>query len=278
MWPIHGQYQCRTCGRQYPVPWAGDEPAQAPQVRQSRIPSFQSSVLPLVIILASLLASSLRAAGISPEESASAGTAFARYTASLEKEGPWNLETVEIDASLPKLAKQGRLRAIRRLLPLGRPEYQVLEMAGDQTVRQQVIIRYLSAEVRAAAIPASAVAITPANYKFHYKGSVKSGDTVAYVFQITPRKNREGLIKGELWLDGDTGAVVRESGYLVKRASIFLKRVNVTRETGVRDGIAEIRVTHLSVETWLVGRAELSIQERPFAAPDREPTLAIEER
>jgi hypothetical protein len=24
MWPIHGQYECRTCGRLYFVPWAGD--------------------------------------------------------------------------------------------------------------------------------------------------------------------------------------------------------------------------------------------------------------
>ncbi len=21
MWPIHGQYECRVCGRYYPVPW-----------------------------------------------------------------------------------------------------------------------------------------------------------------------------------------------------------------------------------------------------------------
>ena len=24
MWPIHGSYRCRTCGRSYPVPWAGE--------------------------------------------------------------------------------------------------------------------------------------------------------------------------------------------------------------------------------------------------------------
>ena len=22
MWPIHGQYECRICGRKYAVPWA----------------------------------------------------------------------------------------------------------------------------------------------------------------------------------------------------------------------------------------------------------------
>jgi hypothetical protein len=24
MWPSHGHYECRTCGREYPVPWERD--------------------------------------------------------------------------------------------------------------------------------------------------------------------------------------------------------------------------------------------------------------
>ena len=24
MWPIHGSYQCRTCGRRYRIVWAGE--------------------------------------------------------------------------------------------------------------------------------------------------------------------------------------------------------------------------------------------------------------
>ena len=288
MWPIHGQYQCRTCGRHYLVPWAGDKALPAParliaaeatRMRQPRVPSFRSASVPLVIVLAILLASTVRAADAPMVGStAGAGRAFARYTLGLEQVGSWSLETVEIDASLPKLEKQGRLSAIRRLLPLGRPEYQVLEIAGDQTVRQQVIFRYLSAEVRAAAIPASSIAITPANYSFRYKGSVKTGETVAYAFLITPRKKREGLIKGELWLDGETGAVVRESGYLVKKPSVLVKRVDITRETTLQDGIAAIRVTHLSVDTRLVGRAELTIHERPCAATGAGPAVSLAER
>lgn len=245
-------------------------PAALVRARQARIPSFRSVAFPLGIILLFATAFTLQAGEAAIADSTPAArVAFARYTAGLEQAGPWNPETVEIDASLPKLHESGRLRAIRRLLPFGKPEYQVLEVAGDRTVKQQVIVRYLSGEEEAAAIPASSVAITPANYKFRYRGLVKTGEASAYVFLIVPRKKREGLIKGELWLDGETGAALRQSGYLVKNPSIFVKRINVTRETALRGGIAEMRVTHLSIDIRLVGRAELTIQERPLGAPER---------
>jgi hypothetical protein len=147
-----------------------------------------------------------------------AETAFVRYSAGLSQIRPWSQESIEIDASLPERDARGRLRAIRRLLPLGKPEYRVLEMAGDLTVRHQVIFRYLSADSQAAAVPAASVAITPANYKFRYRGAVETAGATAYSFLITPRQKREGLIKGELWLDGQTGAVVRQAGYFVKES------------------------------------------------------------
>ncbi|HEY2013837.1 MAG TPA: hypothetical protein VGH38_10075 [Bryobacteraceae bacterium] len=275
MWPIHGQYECRSCGRRYQVPWAQERVLQAPAsktaamplgIPQVRVPSYRLALLPLAIAVTMLLAPSAHAVDAAIVESRSGSSlAFARYIAGLEQPSPWGLETVEIEASLPKLAKTGRLRAIRRILPFGKPQYQVLEIEGDQTVKQQVIARYLNADVRASALPASSVAITPANYKFHYKGAAKIGDTLAYSFLITPRKKREGLIKGELWLDGETGAVLRQSGYLVKRPSIFVKRMDVTRETVLQDGVAEMRLTHWSLEARLFGRAELTIQERPYS-------------
>jgi hypothetical protein len=270
-WPIHGRYQCRTCGRLYAVPWM-EARKPAPAAHARRIPS---AFLPLVILLAVLSASPGRAADV-VDSTAGASLAFARYTAGVEQSSPWSMETVEIEAALPKMSQTGRLRAIRRLLPFGKPEYQVLEMAGDQTVKQQVIYRYLSAEVRAAAIPASSVAVTAANYKFHYKGTVQTGQGVVYAFTITPRKKREGLIKGELWIDGETGAAVRLSGYLVKSPSIFVKRIDLNRETDLRDGVAQTRVTHLSIDTRLVGRAELIVREQPFTPTARTDQSTIE--
>ena len=31
MWPVNGQYRCRTCFRTYPVPWANGSEARAPR-------------------------------------------------------------------------------------------------------------------------------------------------------------------------------------------------------------------------------------------------------
>lgn len=220
--------------------------------------------LRVIIVLAILLPVDVQAAeALLADSPDRPETVLTRYTRGLIQVKPWNVENIDIEASLPRLEKHGRLRAIRCLLPLGKPEYHVLEMAGDQTVRQEVIYRYLTAEAHSAEVPASSVAITPANYKFSYKGTVKVTGETAYSFIITPRKKRIGLIKGELWIDGKTASVVRQCGYFVKNPSVLIKRITVTRETQIRDGLAEERTTHLLVDTRIVGRAELTIHERP---------------
>jgi hypothetical protein len=225
----------------------------------------ERALMPLIFVAALLHPLTSRAANAPVVQyTEGASQAFARYIAGLEHPSAWSVETIEIEAALPKLKKQGRLRAIRRMTSLGELDYQVLESAGDQTVRQQVIGRYLSAQMTASELPAASVAITPANYKFRYKGIVKLGESVAYAFQITPRKKLRGLMNGELWLEGETGAVLRQSGYLVKSPSIFVKRVDITREMVLNEGIAQMRLTHLSVDTRLVGLADLTVTESPL--------------
>jgi len=233
-------------------------------------PSLQTALPVLVAVLSLLLPPALDAgdaAMSTPANEAESAMApnltLARYVAGLAVSQPWGAETVEIEASLPKLKEHGRLRAIRRLLPFGKPQYQVFELNGSRTVKQQVIARYLSAEIEAAGMSPSAVAVSPANYQFRYAGPVASEGRLLYAFYIAPRKKREGLIQGVLWIDAETAVAVRQSGYLVKKPSIMVKRVDLTRETSLREGVAESRVTHLAVETRLVGRAELIIHERP---------------
>ena len=194
-----------------------------------------------------------------------AGVALGRFIAKQTLDSETPVETVEIEASLPKLNKSGRLRAIRRILPARHPEYQVLEISGDSMVNHELIVRYLHADQQAAEISGDSTAITPTNYKFRYVGVVQLHDDVAYAFRIIPNKKKQGLIDGVLWINGETGMAIRLSGYLVKNPSIFLKRVNLTRENCLRDGIVETRITHLLIDTRLVGSARLVVVERPTA-------------
>jgi hypothetical protein len=192
-----------------------------------------------------------------------AGRALGLYLASAAQGDPWSAPNgvmMEIDAYLPRLREEGHLRAIRGWAERRTPEYQVIHLDGDASVKQQVIARYLNAEQQAAAMPASSLAITPANYKFRYVGS--SSGTPVYVFHITPREKRSGLINGELWIDA-TGLVVHEAGYLVKRPSIFIRHFKIVRDVRVQDGAPYLRSTQIEIDARFVGRAELTITESP---------------
>jgi hypothetical protein len=168
---------------------------------------------------------------------------------------------IEIDACLPGLAERGHLRAVRDWPEYHTPKYRVINIDGDPTARQQVIARYLTAEKRAAAVPGSSLAVTPANYEFRYIGS--SGGPPVYAFHITPRKIRPGLIDGELWIDGATGLAVHQAGYFVKRPSIFIRRLKIVRDVSLRGGVPYLGTTHVQIDTRVVGRAELTITEGP---------------
>lgn len=169
---------------------------------------------------------------------------------------------VDIEASLPKLKKHGRLRGLRRISRLGRITYEALHFEGDNSVKNHVIARYLAAEAEAQADGSPSLSVTPANYNFKYKGEKQSGELVVDVFQVTPRHKRVGLFKGEIWIDAKTSLCVRQSGRLVKTPSLFLKKVEFVKEFEIRDGISVPRQIHSIVDTRLVGQAELTIDYR----------------
>jgi hypothetical protein len=233
------------------------------------------TVLSLVGLLATLAPVSARAESssvtlLAPAES----LAFARYIASIRERDPFTESVpvlVEIEASLPGLYKQSSLLAVRQTGESERSEYQVLQIEGDATVTQEVIARYLSLLKDVEDLPRSSVAITPANYRFRYMGAVGAGDTSAYIFRITPKKKRAGLLRGQLWIDLATGIAVLERGHLVKTPSPFVRRIEVLRDTRLLDGYPSVRITHAVIETQRLGRGELTITEYPLAAKKEGP-------
>jgi hypothetical protein len=164
---------------------------------------------------------------------------------------------MQIDASLPKLKKTGKLEALRSISKLGQITYNGLKFIGDNTIKNDVIVRYLTAEKQSQSLPR--MALTPKNYKFKYKGQAERNGRLVYIFQVSPRKKRVGLFKGELWVDASTYLPVRESGRFVKNPSVFLKKIDFVRDYQIKDGVAFPSHIESRVDTRFWGPAEMSI-------------------
>ena len=82
---------------------------------------------------------------------------------------------VDIEAEVPSLKKSGKMHALRRISEFGRITYDALRFEGDGTIKKDVIARYLTAEAEAQKADPASLAITPANYKFKYRGTLGQG-------------------------------------------------------------------------------------------------------
>jgi hypothetical protein len=167
---------------------------------------------------------------------------------------------VDIDAQLPKLKEQGKMKVLKIIPKVGEVIYHRLgEFVGDHTIETEVIKRYL--ELKNDSPENASIAITPANYHFRLKtratGLAGSKGQV-YVFDLKPKKNEMGLFKGELWLDAATGMPVKETGTLVK-TPLFVKKVAFVNEFQLQDGVAWPSHIECHVEVRVAGRADLNI-------------------
>ncbi len=183
---------------------------------------------------------------------------------------------VQIDASLPKLKKHGRLHALRRISPLGLIRYERAQFEGDRGVIREVISRYLTAEVDSQKEQSAAIAVTPRNYKFKSKGMSQIAGQDVYAFEVTPRQKRDKLFKGEIWIDAHTFLKVRESGYLVKNPDFMVKKVAFVRTFDIRDGIAVPRQEQSVANVRLFGKVELTIDFSNFSIDAQKPGPAAE--
>lgn len=184
---------------------------------------------------------------------------------------------VDMDAKLPRLKKWGRLHALRFITRVGQIFYPPRNMSyeGDITIKKEVIARYLQAEKEARNDEAGSMAVTPANYRFKWRGPGDYAGSPVWVFQVSPRHRRLGLYKGELWIDQQTYLPLREWGELVKNPSVFLKNVYFVRDYVINDGVSMPRRLISDIQTRLVGRAQLTIWYGHVKVGDPNPATAV---
>jgi len=200
--------------------------------------------------------------------------AFARYIASLRAPDPFGAETVAvtIEAWSPRLHQESRMLMLRRPDASGRSQYLPLETEGELASTLDLISPYLMERDRLAGLPSSSREITPANYKLRYLGAMETEGALAYGFRIVPKQKRDGLIRGQLWIDSQTGLAVARLGHLVKTPSASIRRLEIAEDTKFDGESPVLRISHIVIETRQDGRGLLTITERRVTDKDKAPS------
>ena len=160
---------------------------------------------------------------------------------------------------LPKYGKTATVEAIRRIGSDGAIAYDVTNREGDSAIQKDLIFRFMGGEEETSTRDNSAVAVTPANYKFKRKGQREFEGRSVIVYEVSPRAKRTGLFKGEIWIDAETDLTLREAGRFVKSPSVFFKTVDFAREYAIKDGFSVPRKMNTVVLTRLWGQVELDV-------------------
>ena len=210
---------------------------------------------------------------------------FSKYQEALrQQQGTQNDLSMEVlmEGKIPKLKKEGKMSAVKLVSGIGRVTWKMMGFWGDDTVKKEVMARYMQAEQDASAPKdpkdkKQDIAITPENYNFKYKGLNNRGTLQVHVFELKPKHKRLGLFKGELWLDPETCLPVRETGKLVKNPSVFIKKMEFTRDYEIREGVAYLKRMESTTETRLVGKAQLNIEYANFRKNEAVPAEAMSE-
>ena len=172
-----------------------------------------------------------------------------------------------------EFAVSNTVRALRNISKLGKVTYHMLGFDGDNSVKKEVIARYLSAEIESQSGPS--ISISPDNYKFKYKGAVEHEGHSHHVLAVSPRTKAVGLFKGEIWLDQSTYMPVRESGRFVKNPSVFLKKMEFVRIYELQNGVSFPRRLESLVDTRLFGPVQLSIDFSNFSKDPESEVVAV---
>jgi hypothetical protein len=170
-----------------------------------------------------------------------------------------------IRAELPDTSQQGEFELQRKFEAPHTLQFTPVHFTGDGFVKSNVITRLLQSEVDHVQKDDPALtAISPANYKFSYKGASNVDDRMVHVFQVKPHKKRAGLFKGRIYLDAHTGTLVRVEGSVVKSPSFFVKHIEFLQDfADVQSFTLPIRM-HSEAKARIVGRTIVDIFHRDY--------------
>ena len=173
--------------------------------------------------------------------------------------------TTLIRAQLPDTAQSGEYEVQQHYLAPRTLAFKALRFTGDAFVKTNVIIRLLQSEVdHLQKDDPSLNAISPANYKFSYKGTNELEGRMVHVYQLKPREKRAGLFKGRIYVDAYTGSLVRAEGRPVKSPSLFIKKIDFIQDYADIGPFTFPVHIHSEATARIVGRAIVDVYQRDY--------------
>ncbi len=170
-----------------------------------------------------------------------------------------------VHAELPDSSQQGEFELQRKYEAPHTLLFTPVHYSGDGFVKNNVITRLLQSEVdHVQKDDPTLTAISPANYKFSYKGANRIDDRLVHVYQLKPHKRRIGLFKGRIYLDAHTGALVRAEGTVVKSPSFFIKHIEFWQDYADVESFTLPVHIHTEAKARIVGRTIVDIVHRDY--------------
>jgi len=170
-----------------------------------------------------------------------------------------------VKAELPDTSQQGEFELRRKFEAPHTLQFTPLHYRGDGFVKNNVIARLLQTEVDHVQKDDPALtAISPANYRFSYKGLSRVGERIVHTYQVKPHKKRPGLFKGRVYLDAHSGALVRVEGSVVKSPSFFVKHIEFWQEYADIQSFTLPTRIHSEAKARIVGRTIVDIVQREY--------------
>jgi hypothetical protein len=174
-------------------------------------------------------------------------------------------DDTNIEAELERTSQRGELLLKRTFSAPRSLAYTALTFQGDTFVKNNIIARLLQSDIdRVQKQGGSTIAIVESNYRFFFRDIEDLDGRKVYVFMLKPRRKESGLFKGKIFIDAQTGHVVRATGKLSKSPSWWIKRVDFTQDYIDIGEFTMPREIRLHTQVRIIGPVAIVIQHTSY--------------
>jgi hypothetical protein len=138
--------------------------------------------------------------------------------------------------------------------------FEVLSRNGPSILKNRVMDRILEEEAKISRGTTRLQSlITSDNYDMRLIGEEKIGDTPCLALELMPKRKSPHLLRGKLWVDSRSKAVLRIDGQPPVGVSFFEGRPEVVRDYALSNGIALAQRSRATSSGLIQGKTEITI-------------------